>query len=193
MKSERKALQLRDAAAEKTLREVSRLASEAQPKIAAMLVYIRAHLFDRNLSVHQVRKACSLRDNSVALQFHNALGVPPARFIANCRLAVAERLLAESWLPVWQISELLGFSSIQVFSRSFFRVKKVRPRDFRQRTRMNVGPTEEGGKPVPAPEPDFLERALAGEADSAEVAELIGMLLKIYPPRQRAAGSTTPP
>ncbi len=81
-----------------------------------MLTYIADHLFDPALSIGAIRKACNLRDNSVALQFHDALGLPPARLIATWRQAVAERMLANSPLPIWKISNLIGFSSIQVFN-----------------------------------------------------------------------------
>lgn len=134
----------REAAAAPTLQEIVRLEAAAKPKIAAMLAYIKDHLFDPALSIGAIRKACNLRDNSVALQFHDALGLPPARLIASWRQAVAERMLANSTLPIWQISNLIGFSSIQVFSRSFFRIKGIRPQDYRRQMRG-------GSEPQPSP------------------------------------------
>lgn len=189
MNGEQEARRARDAAAVATLEEIARLAAEARPRIAAMLRYIGAHLFDKHLSVGKVRQACGLRDNSVALQFHHDLGMPPARFIAACRQAVAEKMLAESWQPIWQISHLLGYSSIQVFSRSFFRSRGLRPKDFRQQARQDFGSPPPDSVASVARPPDFLERALAGQVEDQEAARLIERLLGVYPPRKRSAQS----
>lgn len=182
-------------AAAATLNEISRLARAAPPRIAGMLVYIRDHLFDGDLSVHKVKKECRLRDNSIALHFHRQLGVPPGTFITECRLAVAERLLSGTWLPIWKITELLGYSSIQVFSRAYFRRKGRRPSVFR-RSGAAAAEAQAAAPPLAAPpsggaapasrEPDLLRRALAGHLDDQEAAELVCRLLEIYPPHRRS-------
>jgi AraC-like DNA-binding protein len=179
-------------AATPTLREISRLAVGAPPRIGAMLTYIRDHLFDPELSVHQVKEACRSRDNSVALYFHRIVGQPPGTFITDHRLAVAERLLANTWLPIWKITELVGYSSIQVFSRAYNRRKGQRPSAFRKdgpiQASVEIAP---GAAPAPPafqqPEGDLLQRALAGQLDDEEAAHLICRLLQVYPPRRSAA------
>lgn len=131
-----------------------------------------------------VKENCGVRDNSIAIQFHTVLGEPPAAFITTRRLAVASRLLVETALPVWKISELLGYSSIQVFSRAFFRRKGIRPKDFRRQTRGDQ--SAEPARPrVPAESPELLGQALAGQLADREAAALIRRLLEIYPPGQR--------
>lgn len=174
----------REAAALPIREEIARLAVGTKPKVAAMLVYISAHLFDPKLSVSRIRKACHLRDNSIALQFHDQLGSPPARMIASWRQAVAAKLLAESELPVWKIANLLGFSSIQVFSRSFFRIFGTRPRDYRRRP-VSKEVDFSASISTAARHPDLLERLLAGDAADHEAAEVISRLLEKYPPSRR--------
>jgi AraC-like DNA-binding protein len=193
MKSESNGrLELVEAAAP-TLRDISRLAVTAPPRIAAMLIYIRDHLFDPKLSVYRVKEACRSRDNSVALYFHRIVGQPPGTFIADKRLAVAERLLVGTWLPIWKIAELLGYSSIQVFSRAYYRRKRKRPTAFRREGAIEAPPVEirPDSAPVSAkssqPEGDLLQRALAGQLDDEEAAHLIWQLLQVYPPRRSAA------
>jgi AraC-like DNA-binding protein len=179
-------------AAAPTLREITRLAVSAPPRIAAMLIYIRDHLFDPELSVHRIKDACRLRDNSIALHFHRVLGQPPGTFITDNRLAVAERLLANTWLPIWKITELLGYSSIQVFSRAYFRRKGRRPSVFRKFP-AEAGtevPAAASAPPAATPllprEPDLLQRALSGNLEDHEAAHLVCRLLQIYPPHRRA-------
>jgi AraC-like DNA-binding protein len=172
------------AASAPTFAEITRLAAAATPKIAAMALYIRDHLFDPELSVGQVKDQCRLRDNSAAIYFHRDIGLPPGALITHCRLAVAERLLNETLLPVWKITELVGYSSIQVFSRAYLRHKKERPSALRRRVSQG-----DLGQPAPlaaSPSPDLLQRALAGELEDREVAELLGRLLEIYPPHRRS-------
>jgi AraC-like DNA-binding protein len=179
-------------AANATLREIARLAAKAPPRIAAMLDYIHKNLFDPQLSVHRIKDACQLRDNSIALHFHRVLGQPPGTFITDRRLEVAERLLANTWLPIWKITELLGYSSIQVFSRAYFRRKGRRPSVIRKEGPIQSVPVETAA-PAPATAPprpregDLLQRALAGHLDDHEAASLICRLLEIYPPQRRIA------
>lgn len=190
MRTESNGLLERTEAAAPILQEIGRLARTAPPRIAGMLIFIRDHLFDADLSVHLVKKECRLRDNSIALHFHRHVGVPPGTFITENRLKVAERLLAETWLPIWKITELLGYSSIQVFSRAYYRRKGRRPSAFRRDGHMPVGPVAPiDGEQESATQPDLLRRALAGHLDDHEAAQLVCRLLEIYPPHRREVGA----
>jgi AraC-like DNA-binding protein len=181
-------LELVEAAAP-TLREISRLVATVPPRIGALLSYIRDHLFDPELSVHRLKEACRQRDNSIAIYFHEAVGQPPGIFITDKRMAVAERLLADTWLPIWKITQLLGYSSIQVFSRAYCRRKGRRPSAFRKEAPPVAAPVER----APAPElpglqeGDLMQRALAGHLEDHEAARLVCRLLEIYPPHRRTA------
>ena len=185
-------LELADAAAP-TLREITRLSVAAPPRIAAMLIYIRDHLFDPELSVHRIKEACHLRDNSIALHFHRELGQPPGTFITDNRMTVAERLLSDTWLPIWKITELLGYSSNQVFSRAYFRRKGRRPSAFRKEAPIEDAPAAMSPVSATAPlgphDSDLLQRALAGHLEDQEAAYLVCRLLEIYPPHRRSAPS----
>lgn len=181
METETKSREALAAAAAPTLEDISRLAVTTGPQVSALLFYIRDHLFDPQLTVSRARRACGLRDNSIALRFHRETGTAPGTFITDCRLAVAERLLTGTRIPVWRVADLAGYSSIQVFSRSYCRRKGVRPSSVRR-----SGPRP-SSKPPTAPglrQPtDLLTRAFAGELGSDEVADLIVRLLRIYPPQ----------
>ena len=111
-------------------------------------------------------------------------------------MEVASRLLRDSELPVWKISDLLGFSSIQVFSRAFYRWAKERPSTFRRLHRRNGSEIDEGlleselsldsGSILPPRlTEDFWRRALTGSLRDDEASELIRHLLELYPPRRR--------
>lgn len=142
-------------------------------RVAAMLNHIHGHLFDPQLKVKTVRAACGAADNSIAITFHLQVGQSPAVFIQESRLAVADRLLTTTNLPIWQISKLLGYSSIQVFSRAFWRYRGKRPSEIRKAFKETSGPAE--------PPRDLLEEALAGRLDESTAKELIRRLQAIYP------------
>ena len=187
--------QLLRAAAIETMDRIRTDHEQVPLKLKPLLAYIEDHLFDANLSVNQVKKACGVRDNSVAIHFHACVGQPPHAYISQCRMEVASRLLRDSELPVWKISELLGFSSIQVFSRAFYRWAKERPSTYRRlnRSRVDLAPMPSDMEDDPAEErvvsprltEDFWRRALAGSLRDDEASELIRNLLDLYPPRRR--------
>lgn len=187
--------QLLRAAAIETMDRIRTDHEQVPLKLKPLLAYIEDHLFDANLSVNQVKKACGVRDNSVAIHFHACVGQPPHAYISQCRMEVASRLLRDSELPVWKISELLGFSSIQVFSRAFYRWAKERPSTYRRlnRSRVDLAPMpsdmedDQAEERVVSPRltEDFWRRALAGSLRDDEASELIRHLLDLYPPRRR--------
>ena len=69
----------------------------------------------------------------------SAVGLAPRRYIEARRFEAACRLLEATDLRVWQISELLGYSSIQVFSRAFSRWSGQRQTLFRKKARRRGG------------------------------------------------------
>ena len=113
--------QLLASAAIESLERIRLDRARAPQRLKPLLAYIEDNLFDSTLDVNQLKRSCGVRDNSVPIQFHSAVGRPPHGYIEDRRLETACRLLADTNLKIWQISELLGYSSIQVFSRAFSR------------------------------------------------------------------------
>lgn len=174
--------QLLKTAAVESVERIRMDRSKAPQRLKPLLAYIEEHLFDPTLDVNQLKRACGVRDNSVPIQFHSAVGRPPHGYIEDRRLETACRLLAKTDLKIWQISELLGYSSIQVFSRAFSRWSGQRPTLYRKKARRGEGGQElkslGGGAFFDAV---TLRRALAGELPSEEANLLIGRLLRLYP------------
>ncbi len=179
------------ASAAATLERIRQDESRVGVKLKPLVGYIADHLFSPALTVGQLKQACGIRDNSVALHFHREVGQPPHVYISRARIEVAVALMRQSNLPVWRVSELLGYSSIQVFSRAFFRLTGRRPLAVRKEDRSSVG----GESPADALEPIYevtvplfdhlLRRVGRHELSDAEAAELIRRLLLSYPPTRR--------
>ena len=163
---------------------------KAPQRLKPLLAYIEENLFNPTLDVNQLKRSCGVRDNSVPIQFHSAVGRPPHGYIEDRRLETACRLLAETNLKIWQISELLGYSSIQVFSRAFSRWSGQRPTLFRKKARR--GDQDHGLESRPSSErrsrfnrslvaTESLRKALDGELPAEEAQTLIDRLNTLYP------------
>lgn len=164
----------RNEAAMEVKQRIRRDQRQTSERIARMLRYIEAHLFDPGLNVETLREGCSMRDNSLAIRFHQELQEPPKAYITARRMEIASRLLAETDCKIWQIGTALGFSSLGVFSKAFARWAGERPLAFRRRHELSAG--------GPAfTNSDLCRRALAGLLEPPEAERLLRLLQELYP------------
>ena len=108
-------------AAAESIERIRRDRAEAPERVKPLLAYLEEHVFDQGLNVKRLLRACCVGEDSLVITFHSAVGQPPRRYIEDLRLETARRLLAETDLAIWQISELVGFSDLAVFSHAFLR------------------------------------------------------------------------
>ena len=170
---------LRDLAARPTYEKIRRDRKQASGKIAEWLACLEGHLFDRALNVHFLKRSTGTRDNSVAIHFHAALGVTPKDYITERRLEVARRLLVEGALKIWQISELLGYSNLGVFSKSFLNHEGMRPSLYREGA--GSWSRHGGERPFDPLSEKYLKRVFEGRASPEEGRRLIARLQSLYP------------
>ncbi|RMH23401.1 MAG: AraC family transcriptional regulator, partial [Acidobacteria bacterium] len=111
-----------------------------------MLSYIRRHLFDPDLSVGRMKRACGVRDNGISTAFRQAIGRSPRVYIADRRLETAARMLRDTDVEIWRLGEILGYSSLPVFSRAFSRWCGERPSAYRARVRRQRGGRRPGSR-----------------------------------------------
>ena len=175
MASDTARLRLLAEAAEPALAEIRRDQENAPPQVARMLSYLKGALFEPSLNVTTWKQALGIRDNSVAMSFHAAIGEPPKRYINRHRIATAARLLLSTRLKVWRVSELVGYGSLGVFSKAYRRTTGQRPNKYRRQHR----------EPEAAQFSLFNEAeridAMAGNLSPSRAAELIEAILSLYP------------
>lgn len=176
-----------DLAAEPSLARIRRDRETAPRRIQPLLAYLESHVYDLDLDYQQLKKACGVRDNTIPALFHQAAGLPPATYIRDCRMETAARLLSESDVKVWQISQLVGYSSLQVFGRAFKRWSKLSPVAYRRRHRK---PADRQRRQVSLRRSseiaDTFRRALQGQASASEIAMVMEQLVELYPQSVRA-------
>ena len=173
-----------ETAAAESVERIRRDRANCPQRLKPLLAYIEEHLFDPSLDVNQLKRNCGVRDNSVPIQFHSAVGRPPHGYIEDRRLETACRLLGESPMKIWQISEVLGYSSIQVFSRAFSRWSGQRPTTYRKKARHRKEIHPEVPQMVEESleaRTEMLRRAIAGELSLDEANALILRLRQLYP------------
>lgn len=78
-----------------------------------------AENLDVRLTVQELSFAVSVSASYLSALFRKHLGIPPSRYISRARLARAKGLLREGNLTVTEVAHMLGYSTIQHFSRCF--------------------------------------------------------------------------
>ncbi|MCP4662893.1 MAG: helix-turn-helix transcriptional regulator, partial [bacterium] len=197
---------LLEAAAAETRERIRLDRERVPPQIQPLLAYLEEHLFDPDLDANQLKRACGVRDHSLPVHFHNALDLPPYAYIEDCRLQTACRLLRDSNLKVWQVAQMLGYSTLQVFSRAFHRWSGVRPSRFRQKERQRVEQEQAGRQSVlqrrrppvsftpddPLIRLETMRRAVNGGLEKDEADALSHRLCDLYPESFQGTASGVP-
>ena len=87
----------------------------------------------RDLSVHSLADRAAMSPRNFARTFLQQTGSTPARFVERVRVETASRRLEESDDTLDQIAAHCGFGTADSMRRSFVRVLRITPRDFRAR------------------------------------------------------------
>jgi transcriptional regulator GlxA family with amidase domain len=106
----------------------------AEDKFGALHDWISKHL-DDHLSLPVLAARAGMSERSFSRHYAESTGVTPARAIERLRLEGARRLLSETRLPVKRISQRCGYGSEETMRRSFLRLLRSTPQDYRARFR----------------------------------------------------------
>jgi len=94
--------------------------------------WIRANLAD-DLSVEKLAQRVAMSPRNFTRVFTRETGAPPARYVAEARLAAARELLEQSNNTLERIAQHTGFGSSINLRRSFERQLHLTPGEYRQR------------------------------------------------------------
>ncbi len=87
----------------------------------------------RDLPVEKLAAKAGMSPRNFARVFLKDTGTTPARFVERLRVEAARRRLEESQDKLEKVADDCGFGSIQTLRRSFLRVLRVPPNDYRHR------------------------------------------------------------
>jgi transcriptional regulator GlxA family with amidase domain len=86
-----------------------------------------------DLSVPRLADKAGMSERNFARRYKQAIGLSPARAIERLRVEAAQRRLCETREPIKRVAARCGFGGEETMRRSFFRVARIGPQDFRAR------------------------------------------------------------
>jgi AraC-like DNA-binding protein len=95
--------------------------------------YIDAHI-DSTLDINELAGVVRMSCSHFTRSFYRTAGVTPHKFVVQCRVLRASKLLTTTDLPLTEIALSIGFSDQSHFSRRFSEIVGVPPGAFRGRT-----------------------------------------------------------
>lgn len=99
--------------------------------------FIRDHVSDPNLNVPMICEAMDISVQHLSRLFRQKRDATIMEYVNSCRISMAKELLLDSRLTVAKISEQVGYSSTETFTRNFRRIEGVTPTDYRNLNRTN--------------------------------------------------------
>lgn len=101
-----------------------------QIRIQQMQTFISAH-FAEQIGLSDIAASANISRSEANRCFNSYIGISPMEALLRHRLRVAQKLLAETTLPLREISCMCGFNSESYFSRCFRRMYDCSPGSFR--------------------------------------------------------------
>ena len=101
--------------------------------IERALRMIGENLTAGNASITELARVAGMSRSKFAALFHRTLGMPPHAYAIALRVWMAQSALSGSRASAATISEWLGFTSPQHFTRAFRNVAGITPRQYRRR------------------------------------------------------------
>jgi transcriptional regulator GlxA family with amidase domain len=112
--------------------------AEREP-LRDLQTWIAEHI-DQDLSVERMAERVHMSSRNFARVFRRQTGWTPARFVERLRVEAARRRLEETSAGLARVARECGFGSPDSLRRSFLRVLRVTPADYRDRFRSNGSP-----------------------------------------------------
>ncbi len=166
---------LRIKAAEPTMKKLRDDLKKASAQVGPIIRYLQEHLFDPDLTAGRLLTKSGIRDKTISSQMSNDLGLSPWKYVIDCRMEVAARMLLNSNLYPWRVAVSVGYSGINSFGKAFQRWSGQRPMDFRRNPNRPVESEEISGPELF--QPGEVREALAGRLD-ARAAEILALRLR---------------
>lgn len=109
----------------------------SRPDMRGLQAWVLAHP-DADLSIEALSERMAMSPRNFARLFVTEAGMTPAKFVEGARLEAARCTLEQTALPVEAIAERCGFGDPERMRRSFRRMLRVTPQDYRARFKSTV-------------------------------------------------------
>ena len=99
-------------------------------KLRRVVEYINDNL-TRDLTLAEIARVAGMSPHYFSRAFKQSTGTPPHRYVTNCRVEQAKRLLTDEELPLAEVGLRVGFPNQSHFTTLFHRLTGVTPKAFR--------------------------------------------------------------
>ncbi|MDR1599282.1 MAG: AraC family transcriptional regulator [Oscillospiraceae bacterium] len=103
-----------------------------QESLAEVKAFIDSR-HNETVTIELLARLACMSPSKLKYSFRNAFGSPVYRYIMETRVRRAERLLAETDLPVAQVAGLVGYKKAGAFAAAFRKYTGKLPRDARNK------------------------------------------------------------
>lgn len=101
-------------------------------RFARLHEWLAEHLAG-DLSLHRLAHEAGMSERTFLRRYREATGLTPLRAVETLRLEAARQMLVETRLPIKRVAARCGFGSEETMRRTFARIQKVSPSDYRER------------------------------------------------------------
>ena len=119
------------------LTSLTSVPAHSRPDMRGLQAWILAHPH-ADLSIEALAERVAMSPRNFARLFVQETGMTPAKFVEQARLEAARCTLEQTALPVEAIAERCGFGDPERMRRSFRRMLRVSPHDYRARFKSTV-------------------------------------------------------
>lgn len=94
--------------------------------------YIAQH-YGEDLTLEHMSEVFAMNANYFSSFFHQKFGVKYKDYLTRVRMTEAKRMLLQTDMMIYEISQRVGYSDIRYFSQTFAKYTGVRPKDYRSK------------------------------------------------------------
>lgn len=102
-------------------------------KLRRIVEYINDNLTE-DLTLAGIARVAGMNPHYFSRAFKQSTGFPPHRYVTNCRVEKAKRLLADHELPLVQVGLTVGLQNQSHFTTLFHKLTGVTPKTYRDGT-----------------------------------------------------------
>lgn len=102
-------------------------------KLRDAVLYIEGH-FDESITLPQIVKATGINHTTLTALMKEELGLTAIEYLMKYRVTVAEKQLEFTSVPIKDVASMVGFKTVQHFSRVFKAHTGATPAEFRKNT-----------------------------------------------------------
>ncbi|ASK62299.1 DNA-binding response regulator [Virgibacillus phasianinus] len=114
------------------------LAEEVNPErnLSPMVVlaknYIDQHYFKHTISLQEVARNVQINSTYLSKQIKNELGVSFVQYLTKVRIRKALMLMQDPYLKIYEVAEMVGYSTQHYFSNAFKKMVGISPTLYRE-------------------------------------------------------------